>query len=233
MYKKLIVANWKSNKNPDEAVAWLEELKQKIDNIQLNADNFEVVICPPFIDIPVLNDRLKVISFKFSVKLGAQDISPFDDGSYTGAVSGKQLKGFIDYCLVGHSERRKYFGETTEMVAQKIEKLSGQKIIPIICAENRENIPAGISSLAPDAAVVMFEPSTAISINGVYRAEDPNEVNKTITSWKSIIGAYQMLYGGSVNPENAKQLLDAGAEGFVIGKASLLVDSFVGILLNV
>ncbi len=233
MYKKLIVANWKSNKNPEEAVQWLEELKQKTENLALKTENFEVVICPPFIDIPTLNNRLKVMSFKFQVKVGAQDVSPFDNGSYTGAVSAKQMQGLIDYCIVGHSERRKNFGETTAMVASKISQLVSQKIKPIICAENQENIPDNLKSFSTDSAVIMFEPSSAISINGVFRAEDPAEVQKVITDWKATVGNYQMLYGGSVNPENTKQLLEVRAEGFVIGKASLSVDSFTGILANV
>lgn len=233
MENKLIVANWKSNKNTTETVSWLEELKQKTENLKLNTDNFEIVICPPYIDIPVLADKLQVISYKFKVKIGAQDVSPFSDGSYTGAVSAGQLKGLVNYCLVGHSERRKYFSENTENAGKKIDLLKQNGIKPVICASEENDLPQNIGTFTTEELVIMFEPSSAISSGGVYKPVDTDEVKKVINTWKTKYGSYRYLYGGSVNPENAKQIFDAGADGFVIGKASLTVDTFIGILTNV
>lgn len=243
MRKKLIVANWKSNKNPSMAKDWLDELKLKTEYLKLNTDNFEVVICPPYIDLPILKNSLTLLSpaepglapqgFKFSVTLSCQDVSPFPDGSYTGAVSVNQIKDLISYALIGHSERRKYFSETTESVGKKVDLLIAGGIKPIICAQDEKDIPENVKNYKTDQIVIMFEPASAISQNGVFKAEDPACVKETIARWKTTIGDYQYLYGGSVNPENAKSLLDSGAEGFVSGKASLETDSFLGILQNV
>lgn len=231
MRKKLIVANWKSNKNPQEALNWLENFTQLTKN--LSSDNFEVVICPPYIDLPILKNKLLTSNFQFPISLGAQDISPFPDGSYTGAVSTKQLKGLIKYCLVGHSERRKNFSETTQSVTDKVTLLLAENIKPIICAQSLADIPSNIKNSPYDAVVVMFEPAKAISSGGVYKAETPEVILETITDWKKELGSYQFLYGGSVNPENASILLSAGVEGFVIGHASLTPDTFFKILTNV
>lgn len=233
MRKKLIVANWKSNKNPVEAGQWLENLHQKTQNLKLNNQEINVVICPPYIDLPDLKNKLASLDFGFLVNLGAQDISPFTEGAYTGDVAASQMHGLVSYCLVGHSERRKYFGETTQSVAQKIDLLLKEQIKPIVCAQTIDDIPTNIKNYLPDDITIMFEPARAISVGGVYKAEDPNEVEKTLSDWKKNIGSYQMLYGGSVNGANTKNLLAAQAEGFVVGHASLEVDSFIEILQNV
>lgn len=255
MRKKLIVANWKSNKNPQEALDWLEKFTQLTKSLSNN--NFEAVICPPYIDLPILSDKLLASSkfsdekrisncsplarnlrtkfehFEFRILLGAQDVSPFDDGSYTGAVSAGQMKGLINYCLVGHSERRRNFGETTASVALKIDRLLAHQIKPIICAQTPEDIPDNIKNYSTDDIIIMFEPAKAISTGGVYQAEKPHVVKNTLDSWRNQFGPYQFLYGGSVNPQNSKNLLEAGAQGFVIGHASLSPDTFYQILLNV
>lgn len=233
MRKKLIVANWKSNKNPNEAAQWLDDFFSISKHQKLKTDDFEIVICPPFIDIPVLKEKLSSLQLPFSISLGAQNVSPFPDGSYTGAVSAKQLKGLIKYCLVGHSERRKNFSETTQSVTDKVALLLAENIKPIICAQSLADIPSNIKNFPYDAVVVMFEPAKAISSGGVYKAETPEVILKTITDWKKELGSYQFLYGGSVNPENASILLSAGVEGFVIGHASLTPDTFYKILINV
>lgn len=231
MQKKLIVANWKSNKNPQEAQVWLENFIQLTKN--LSSDNFEVVICPPFVDLSVLAYKLQVTKSSYSISLGAQDVSPFEDGSYTGAVSASQMNGLIKYCLVGHSERRKNFGETTETVAAKIDQLLKFKIKPIICAQTPQDIPQNVKNYSPQDIAIMFEPAKAISSGGVYQAESSTVVKTTLETWQQLFGPYQFLYGGSVNPDNCKELISAGAQGFVIGHASLTPDTFYQILLNV
>ncbi len=231
MKKTLIVANWKSNKNPQEAQVWLENFLQLAKN--LSSDSFEAIICPPYVDLSVMAYKLQISKSSFSISLGAQDVSPFEDGSYTGAVSASQMNGLIKYCLVGHSERRKNFSETTETVGAKIDQLLKLKIKPIICAQTLQDIPQNVKNYSPDDLAIMFEPAKAISSGGVYQAESPEVVKTTLSAWQKQFGPYQFLYGGSVNPDNCKQLLDAGAEGFVIGHASLTPDTFYQILLNV
>ncbi len=233
MRKKLIVANWKSNKNPQEANLWLDEFVQITKDKALTTNDLEVVICPPYPDLPTLNYKLTVDKFPFPISLGAQDVSPFDSGSYTGAVSASQLKGLVNFALVGHSERRKYFGETTQSVTSKANLLLREKIRPIICARSQEDIPVDLKNYSAEEIIIMFEPASAISINGQYQTEDPNIIKTTIDLWQKELGPYQFLYGGSVNPENAAVLLKTGVEGFVIGHASLSPETFYQILKNV
>ncbi len=233
MNRKLIVANWKSNKNPQEALTWADELLTYTTNYKLNYDNLEVIVCPPYIDLSIISEKLKIKNFKLKISLGAQDVSPFPDGSYTGAVSAKQLAGLVKYCLVGHSERRKNFAENTELVGKKIDLLINNNIIPIICAQTIEEIPQNIKNYAPSQVIIMFEPASAISVNGVYKTENSETITNTIRTWQKSVGDYKFLYGGSVNPESIKELLATPAEGFVIGRASLTVSDFGEILQNV
>jgi triosephosphate isomerase len=144
-----------------------------------------------------------------------------------------QIKDFVSYSLVGHSERKKYFNEQIENIETKIDFLLPFGIKPIVCAGSEQDLPGNIKKYNPQQIAIMFEPPSAISKNGVFEAVDPAKVEETISSWQNKYGPYQFLYGGSVNSENAKSLLLAGAEGFVSGKASLNVDSFIEILQNV
>lgn len=233
MRKKLIVANWKSNKNPKEAVEWLDNLIFNTQHVTLNTDSFEVVICPPYIDLFPLKEKCSMLHVPCSISFGSQDISPFPDGAYTGAVSARQLKGLVSYCLVGHSERRKYFAETTGLVGKKIDLLIASGIKPIICAQTKEEIPQNIKNYSYEQIIIMFEPASAISIGGKYRAEDSMIIEETVAFWRKNLGPYQFLYGGSVNPENCQNLLQTSIEGFVVGNASLDASSFCQILKNV
>ncbi|MCL5675635.1 MAG: triose-phosphate isomerase [Patescibacteria group bacterium] len=233
MGKKLIVANWKSNKNPQEAVGWLDEFIKLANSQQLKTNDFEIVICPPFVDLPVLHGKLKISNFKFQISLGSQNVSPFPDGSYTGEISAGQLSGLVKYGLIGHSERRKYFGDTTGLVDKKLAQLVKFQIKPIVCAQSLDDIPLSIKSFSFEQVIIMFEPASAISVNGVYQSEQPSVIKATIERWKKQLGPYIFLYGGSVNPQNAAPLLATGANGFVIGHASLTPDSFFEILKNV
>ena len=122
MKKLLIVGNWKSNKGIAEAHNWFEKFQVKWENAM-------VVLCVPFTLLyPIKQeiDRLHI-----PIQLGAQDISPFSDGAYTGEVSDRQIKEFVDWVIIGHSERRKYFRETDEILAQKVDqaKSAGLHII--------------------------------------------------------------------------------------------------------
>ena len=113
--KTFIVANWKSNMTESEVKGWLAEFSIE----ELDVVNKEIIICPPF---TLLLDLKAYFSNKSSVKIGAQDISPMDEGAYTGGINGRQIKELADFVIVGHSERRKNFSETEEMINQKIDQ---------------------------------------------------------------------------------------------------------------
>lgn len=225
MKKTFIVANWKSNLTGLEAKAWLEDF-----NIQgLELASKDIVVCPSFV---FLSD-LKSYSLKnnSSVKIGAQDASPFGEGSYTGEVNGKQLKEFAEFVIIGHSERRKNFSETNEMVNLKIEKTFEFGLKPIICISDLEQVKAFQEIVkANNNFIVAYEPLFAIG-SGI--ADTPENANQMIKKIKDILGEILVLYGGSVNSSNVGQFSKMpNINGVLVGKASLDPLEFLRIIKN-
>lgn len=215
--KPLIVANWKTNKTVPEALEWLKELQNKVKAEKNKLRKVEVVVCPPFIALESM--RLKIEDWQLEIGLGAQDVSPFPDGPYTGEISARMLANLVDYVLIGHSEREKDFGENIKTAGQKIKMAQKAGITPILCVAALEEIP----KKATGNFYLLYEPPTAISQKGVYRPESPGNAQKTLAKWKSrVSNVDKFLYGGSVNPANIAQLLaQPDINGVVVGHASL------------
>lgn len=203
--KFLVVANWKANEPPNYSFT--------------PPENLEVAIAAPAPLVSAIPDNFI---------RAAQDVSQFPKGAETGEVPAEILKNLgVKYCLVGHSERRKLLGETNETVQKKIDHLKSVSIIPIVCARTLEDIPnetLRLDSLAQGDLLVMYEPEEAISSNGQYHPETPENINKVLADWQTKLPTgTRFLYGGSVNTENCK-LITENCElvsGFVIGHASL------------
>jgi triosephosphate isomerase len=123
---KYFVANWKANKNLKEAKEWLNEFLK----LYQPQENKMVIICPPFPLLTELRDKIYKVK---NLKLGSQDLSFFEEGPYTGEVTAKTLQGIVDYALIGHSERRKYFKESSEIISKKIVFAKKYQIEPILC----------------------------------------------------------------------------------------------------
>ena len=225
MKKVFIVANWKSNKTESEAKEWL----QKISNLKSqipNLENKEIIVCPTFIHLPAMKAFIE--EQELPIKLGAQDISPFNEGAYTGAINGKQIKEFADYVLIGHSERRKYFHETNEDVINKVKLLLENKLTPILCVSDMAQMDYYLAHgkfILDNAEEIVFvyEPPEAISGGGAYRPESPEDANKNAMEISNkICKRVITLYGGSVNPDNAASLFSQkNIDGGLVGKASL------------
>lgn len=219
--KLLIVANWKANHV--EVPTWLQRfnaLSEKLDN----HDNIEIVVAAPYSLLFLL---------AASSTIASQDISMFPSGAYTGETPGDILKELdVKYCLIGHSERRKYFGETNEMVQKKIDQSLKNGITPILCAQTLEEIPENIRNYPSEKLVIMYEPFSAISTDGSYHPEDPLKVQTTLEMWKNKLNLNCMfLYGGSVNSENAANYARLPlVSGFVVGHASLDPADFFSII---
>jgi len=221
--KILIVANWKANKTVEESLNWLKEFKKR----WRRRKNVEIVLCPPYTALSPLRSEIR--NWKLGIRLGAQDISPFPSGAYTGEVSGEMLKELVDYVLIGHSERRKYFGETEEMVKRKIKRAKEFGIKPIVCVANFAQIPKEKN------LILMYEPPSAISKEGVYRPCDPEKVAQTLSLWRKKLNRLNplFLYGGSVNRENVSSFLAIReVSGVAVGHASLDPEEFFQILKN-
>jgi len=224
---KLIVANWKSNHNKHSAIEWLNKVNSFL---QEKENNLSLVLAPPF---PILSAVGDIVEAN-GIKLAVQDLSQFSAGSYTGAVCADNLQDLgINYAILGHSERRRYFQETDEVVAQKVQQALEANINPVLCLDEpylesqlkvlQETIQE--KEKLQNSLVIAYEPLQAI---GTGQSEDPEHVGQIVAQVKA---TYQVpvLYGGSVNSENVSQFL-AVSDGVLVGSASLEADSFIFLL---
>ena len=245
MKKYLIAGNWKMNKLQTEAIEFAEALKAK--NLKNAKD---VAVLAPFTDLKEVKKALEGSDIKF----GAQNVHFKESGAYTGEISVPMLKEIgVDYCVIGHSERREYFAETDETVNLKLKALLAADIIPILCVgeslEIREGggeqtfvagqVIADFEGIgAADAAriVIAYEPIWAI---GTGKTATPEQAEEMCAFIRGVLsGIYDnatadsmlILYGGSMKPGNAKELLEKpDINGGLIGGASLKVDDFAAI----
>lgn len=233
--RKYIIANWKSNKNPKEAIEWINIVTAKTPSDIFNY--FEVIICAPTVDLPILFDK---VNNSFPLKLGAQDISVFPEGSYTGEVSASLISGLAAYVLLGHSERRKLFHETDETIVKKSILALAQGLIPIICISNEDEIVQWknyakdkISPKDHPRIIFSYEPLSAISTGEIGRPEDPQKADEFINEIKFKNQITTCIYGGSVNPENISSLIDKDhIDGVLVGSTSLNPEKFLEVLEN-
>lgn len=220
MNKLYIIANLKSNKNEIEAKNWLEEFK-KIKDLSQVLKEKEVIICPPFTLLSLFS------SFMFSnslpVKIGAQNVSPFNEGAYTGEVNAKQIKDYASYVILGHSEGRSNFKESDDMLLNKVKVSLEYGLIPIYCIQDKDTlVPEGINVLA-------YEPVFAIGSG----TPDTSENAEDVANFIKTKGNYQILYGGSVTPQNVKSFTDKeNLSGVLVGGASLDPNEFIEIIKN-
>lgn len=216
---KLVVANWKQNKNLAEVKEWLLTFSSLIEESSVN--NVDVVICPPHPYLETVSDFAKNYDWIF---VGAQDVSKHERGSHTGELGASQAADFVDYAIVGHSER----SETTEVTLEKAKRCIEESIIPIICFKD----PAELRVYKEIAGYFLWEDPATISKGGEFR---PKPVEKIQEGILEIAGNYPIgrgiLYGGSINKENASGLGKAPKlSGGVSGSASLDPEHFYKII---
>ena len=246
MSKKVIAGNWKMNKLPDEAMQFITALEPMVENTKA-----EVIICPPYIDL----FYSLLTAQKTKIKIGAQNMHWKNNGAYTGEVAPNMLKSInVEYVIIGHSERRQYYNETDEDVAKKVKSAIIEGLKPIICvgetleqreAGNAENVitsqtQAALSLLdikEIENAIIAYEPIWAIGTGKTATPEDANNSIKCIRSKISEIYGNEIAqkviiqYGGSVKPDNAKELFNmSDIDGALVGGASLNVEDFVAII---
>lgn len=221
MKKLFIVANWKSNKTLNEAMVWLDGMS----SISFPLGEKEIIVCPPFTLLPEMSRY--IVQHNLPLKLGAQDVSPFTEGAYTGAINAKQVKEFAEYVLIGHSERKRLFGETEEMVPKKVEQALAVGLKPIVFLQDQ-------ASQAPEGVeFVVYEPPSAISGASGGIPETPEDVRKAADVILKAHLTLTVLYGGSVNADNVAQFTTLPEiSGVVPGKASLDIASFLKIVEN-
>lgn len=217
MQSKLFIANWKSNKTVSEATDWIAEFSKQFAVLRSKDPRSKVILAPSLVHIPLVKELSPKLD---SFQIAGQDVSHFPLGSYTGAVAADQLRDLgVTYCLVGHSERRRYFGETHQLVAQKIELLVASSIIPILCVDEKEIEQQAdlLSAKLRNSCIVAYEPVTAI---GTGMGQDISLVEPVVSQIKSLFGDVPVLYGGSVNSINISEYLFV-TDGVLVGAVSL------------
>ena len=247
MRKVVIAGNWKMYKNNEEAVATLKELS----SLTKDVTNVDVVIGAPF---TCLSDAVKAVAGG-KVKIAAENVYPKLEGAYTGEISPKMLKDIgVEYVILGHSERREYFHESDEFINEKVKTVLEIGMKPIFCIgeklEERESgktlevntrqIKGGLAGLSKDEAkkvIVAYEPVWAIGTGKTATPEMAQETHKEIRNvlaemfGADVANEMTIQYGGSMKPENAKDLLaQADIDGGLVGGASLKADSFYEII---
>lgn len=237
------------NKTFGEADDLLNDIMTKLESTSLDA-NTQLIVCPPFPYLEMTSDYSDDSYFM----VGAQNVSDQEVGAYTGEVSAAMLESLeIDFCIVGHSERRAYYHETNEIVARKVDQLLKHGLKPIVCCgevlEEREankqfevvkqQITEGLFHLTPEQfgeIIVAYEPVWAIGTGKTATPEQAQEMHSFIRSLiaekygNEVAEETSILYGGSCKPNNAKELFaNKDVDGGLIGGASLKADDFIDI----
>ena len=246
MRTPIIAGNWKMNKTPSEAKTLINELKPLVADAAC-----EVVICPPFTDLYAAAEAIK----GSNIKLGAQNVHWAASGAFTGEISAAMLREIgVEYVVIGHSERRQYFGETDETVNKRAVFALQNGIKPIICVgeslEQREAgitkklvsdqtvaALAGISADDAEKVVIAYEPIWAIGTGKTATKEDANDVIIAIRAavagvfGQAVADKVRIQYGGSLNPKNASELMAmSDIDGGLIGGASLKAPDFAAVV---
>ena len=246
MRKKVIAGNWKMNMLPNEAISMITELTPLVKNTEN-----EVILCVPYTDL----FYALLTAQGTNIKIGAQNMHFEEKGAFTGEVSGKMLKSIgVEYVIIGHSERRQYFAETDETVNKKIKAAFLNDLKPIVCVgetlEQRETGNAfdvitsqtqkaldGLSDEQVQNTIIAYEPIWAIGTGKTATNEDANEAIKKIREkicqiyGQNVSERVIIQYGGSMKPNNAKELLEmSDIDGGLIGGASLKAKDFASIV---
>jgi triosephosphate isomerase (TIM) len=243
----LIAGNWKMNKLPSEAESWATNFKDALTQINTDA---EILICAPFTHL----SELKTVFMDSPVLVGSQDVSQHSEGAYTGEVSAAMLKDVgVSYVIIGHSERREYHKESDALVNAKVKQVLETGLRPILCIgeslSQREagqaervvlaQLKAGLDGVAFTKAedlVIAYEPIWAIGTGKTATSDDAQAMSATIrTALQALHPTHakdiRILYGGSMKPSNAKELLEKpDINGGLIGGASLKIEDLMAII---
>ena len=234
MRKVVIAGNWKMHKTQAEALAFVQKVLPELEGVP---EERELVLCAPFTALSMMADKLK----GSRVKLGAQNIHWQESGAYTGEISGPMLAELdIPYVVVGHSERRQYFGETDETVNARLKAAQAAGITPILCvgetkqqrdANETEGVIAalierGLVGINQYDLVVAYEPIWAIGTGDTCAADEANRVIGNIRA-QLVNKDVPIKYGGSVKPSNVDEIMaQSEIDGALVGGGSLEAGSF-------
>jgi triosephosphate isomerase len=248
MKSKMVIGNWKMNKLFEEADDLIIAIGEQIEGLKLETG---VVLCPPFLYLELATDQAEEADFT----VGAQNCSEYKNGAVTGEISAEMLANLgVEFCIVGHSERRKFFQESNQIIAKKVDMLLESQLVPVVCCgeviEERKagkhfeivekQIKESLFHLSPqdfESIVIAYEPVWAIGTGETATPEQAEEMHAFIRQLvekkygTEIAYATYILYGGSCNAQNALELFhQPNVDGGLIGGASLKVADFVAII---
>ena len=252
MARKVVIAgNWKMNKTASEGKALVEALKETTKGICPNCA--DIIVCPPFTTLVSVIEAAK----GSNIKVGAQNIHWADNGAFTGEIAGSMLKELgVEYVIIGHSERRQYFGETDETVNLRLKAALKNDLKPIVCIgellEERESgatekvlftqLDGGLKDISAadmEKIILAYEPVWAIGTGKTATPDIAEETHKYIRSFladkygKEVADKIVIQYGGSMKAENAEALVgQSDINGGLIGGAALKADSFTALIEN-
>ncbi len=249
MRKKVIAGNWKMNMLPNEAMNFINNLEPTAKDAKC-----DVILCVPYTDL----FYSLLTAQNTNIKIGAQNMHWEEKGAYTGEIAPQMLECInVEYVIIGHSERRQYFAETDETVNKKLKAAMAHKLIPILCVgetlkqrelglaeevitQQTELALEGLSKEQIENVIIAYEPIWAIGTGKVATKEDANNAIKQIRNkiaslyGKETSENITILYGGSVNSQNAKELFSTSdIDGALVGGASLKLDEFEKIINNI
>lgn len=247
--KTYIVGNWKLNFTVGEASIYLHKLQKSLPNYR----DVEVVVAPSLVALQPLSLQID----RHKMKLAAQNGFYRDYGAFTGEVSFSQLRGLVDFAIIGHSERRYILREDDKMIAKKMAAALRNRITPIMCIGEtegerafgetadviRDQLLGGLSEVSDDAlekVIIAYEPVWAISSGKSAKIATPDEIAEVVTLIRKVLAdtygkglaeKVPVLFGGSVKPANAGAYLTVpGVNGLLIGGASLILSEFDDII---
>lgn len=218
MLNKIIIANFKAEFTKRQIISWLDFFAENYQ--KTNIDNKIVIFAPSFIHLEYFKEQ--IIKKQLPVFLSAQDMSEYSLGKYTGEIPANALKDYVDYVLLGHSERRVLRGETIANIQKKIIQANEIDLKVILCLEKPESYSGRVDYLA-------YEPVSAI---GTGIPADPSVSWQETEQIRALFQSIPCLYGGSINNLNAKTFIDKGFEGLLVGKSTLNCSEFIKILEN-
>jgi len=245
MRKRFIAGNWKMNKTSREALDFMNDFKEMVSDV----NDVDIVLCVPFTFLPLVFDECKGTN----IKVCAQNLFYEESGAYTGEVSGSMVKEFAEHVIVGHSERRNIFGENDETINKKIkaalhsglnvifclgerlEERESGKTMDVVISQLKKGLD-GISNEDMKRIVVAYEPVWAIGTGKTATPEQAEEVHLALRNslnelYGNLADEIRIIYGGSVKPDNATEILKKeNIDGCLPGGASLKADSFAAII---
>jgi triosephosphate isomerase len=249
MRRVIIAGNWKMHKNIGESI----DLANLIKRLVYDINEVEIVVCPPYVSL----SDVKEVIMETNVKLGAQDCYWEKEGAFTGEVSAPMLKDAgCSYVIIGHSERRQFFGETNQTVNKKVKAVLKEALMPIVCVGEkleerkagkafdvvRDHVTNSLAGLTNDEmlkTVIAYEPVWAIGTGVNATKDEAQEMHRYIRKLlremfgEDVAKEVRIQYGGSVKPENIKELISQeDVDGALVGGASLKGDSFANIVKN-